>query len=405
LLIAALGFHGLLYADDSVFDVHGSVAGAVSSGNRQLDDETGVTGVIANLKMDIRPLDDGLIHVDAYRQNWASSDEYSALSDVREAYAELRTDVLRLRLGKQIIAWGRADKFNPTDNLTPRNYELLSADDEDQRFGTNGARLSFLPSDRSTVSVVWLPEFRSSRVPRGLLPASIAAYPARHTPGSDQAQWGVKYDHSGDGFDWSVSYYEGFSLFPEIGLDDYGAPFLGNARINVSGFDFARVAGTWVLRGEVASVRFSGRDPSELLPGSYVYGVAGAEYAFGESGLLSLQWLHRTINQYHDPRSVSPPYTEISIGNALLHSQMEKRQDGVAVRIARHWRNDSVRGEIGGLYLFDRHDYALRVKAQYVLSDHWTVSVVGDVYRGPPVSVLGVLRDNTLACMEVAYGF
>ena len=35
---------------------------------------------------------------------------------------------------------GRADRINPTDNLTPRDFTLLVPDDEDQRFGTAAIR-------------------------------------------------------------------------------------------------------------------------------------------------------------------------------------------------------------------------------------------------------------------------
>ena len=79
------------------------------------------------------------------------------LGVIREAYLDLSHGPLDLRIGKQIIAWGRADRINPTDNLTPRDYTLLVPDDDDQRLGTpavkatsRGARPSPATSSATT---------------------------------------------------------------------------------------------------------------------------------------------------------------------------------------------------------------------------------------------------------------
>jgi len=46
--------------------------------------------------------------------------------DIREAYVDFKGfifDNLDLRIGRQRIAWGTADKLNPTDNLNPDDLE------------------------------------------------------------------------------------------------------------------------------------------------------------------------------------------------------------------------------------------------------------------------------------------
>lgn len=46
--------------------------------------------------------------------------------DIREAYAEVfgfLSDNLDLKIGRQRIAWGTGDQFNPTDNLNPYDVE------------------------------------------------------------------------------------------------------------------------------------------------------------------------------------------------------------------------------------------------------------------------------------------
>ena len=66
---------------------------------------------------------------------------YGPESDLLEAYVTAHFGRADLRIGKQIIAWGRADGINPTDNLTPRNFVVLLPLEEDQRFGTTAIKL------------------------------------------------------------------------------------------------------------------------------------------------------------------------------------------------------------------------------------------------------------------------
>ncbi len=54
---------------------------------------------------------------------------------LREAYADLYLGDFDLRAGQQIIAWGRADGINPTNNLTPQDYFVRSPEPDDIRMG------------------------------------------------------------------------------------------------------------------------------------------------------------------------------------------------------------------------------------------------------------------------------
>jgi hypothetical protein len=89
------------------------------------------------------------------------------------AYIDLRDLLpgLDLRLGRQIVKWGAADMFNPTDNI--------NADDLEDRilFGENMAnemiRLDYtiVPDDDSWLgdvifTLVWVPVFRPAQLPR-----------------------------------------------------------------------------------------------------------------------------------------------------------------------------------------------------------------------------------------------
>src|SRR5258708_17904923 len=53
--------------------------------------------------------------------------------DLREGYAQSTFGDIDVRAGRQITVWGRADKINPTDSWTTRDFRLLSPNDKHQR--------------------------------------------------------------------------------------------------------------------------------------------------------------------------------------------------------------------------------------------------------------------------------
>ena len=65
--------------------------------------------------------------------------------EFNEAYADISdflVDNLDVRIGRQRIAWGTADKFNPTDNLNPDDLENLF--DFGRHLGSNALKASIL---------------------------------------------------------------------------------------------------------------------------------------------------------------------------------------------------------------------------------------------------------------------
>lgn len=74
---------------------------------------------------------------------------------------------LDIRIGKQIVTWGRADMFNPTSNLNPLDLEdrLLFGD----RVSNNMVKVDYNFWKDFIVSLVWVPIFKPN-----LLPGSAA---------------------------------------------------------------------------------------------------------------------------------------------------------------------------------------------------------------------------------------
>ncbi len=182
---------------------------------------------------------------------------------VRRLSAVLSKSGLAVEVGKQFIRWGKADVLNPTDRFAPRDF--LSVVDDDF-LGVAGARATY-ESGGNAVDVVWVPHFTPSRIPLfeqrwTVLPAPATAVGAAvpfvdggsRFPAGSQA--GLRFDRTGAGYEFSLSFYNGFNHLPLIEASIGGpAPHVALTRVypqmRMYGGDFA-LPGRWVtLKGEV----------------------------------------------------------------------------------------------------------------------------------------------------------
>ena len=110
-----------------------------------------------------------------------SQTEQQAVLDVREAYVNTYVGPVDLRLGKQIIVWGRADLLNPTANLTPNDLHARSPIEDDRRIGNIAARAN-LRLAPVRIEGVWIPTCTATH-PCPRLPMCLEASPsARRIP-------------------------------------------------------------------------------------------------------------------------------------------------------------------------------------------------------------------------------
>jgi hypothetical protein len=137
---------------------------------------------------------------------------------VRRLTATITGGPLTLDIGKQFIRWGKADIIPPTDRLAPRDF-LNVIDSE--LLPVRGARL-VVGSSSNTIEGVIVPFFTPSRTP--LLDQRWTALPAdagiavtamaREIPARSQA--GVRWSHAGGGYEYSLSFFDGFNHLPNI---------------------------------------------------------------------------------------------------------------------------------------------------------------------------------------------
>jgi hypothetical protein len=88
--------------------------------------------------------------------------ERKTIVEVKEAFAGYQGRMVDFYLGNQIVQWGRTDGFNPTNNLSPNNYFMLTTDPNDQRMGNFMIRSKLRPFSQTELEIVAIPVFKPS---------------------------------------------------------------------------------------------------------------------------------------------------------------------------------------------------------------------------------------------------
>lgn len=396
--------------------VTGAVRAGYWSSNRNLDSDQHLGAGMLWLKTSRRLSN----RVSFLAEGWTSLrgrfEDGDTAGELREAYVDLRLGRLDVRAGRQILAWGRADGVNPTDNLSGQNLTLLVPDDVDRRLGTTAVRASYYLGDVS-VTGVWLPEFRGHEFALPAPPPGVTFLrDAKRWPGS---QWALRVEQTGRAVDWSVSYFRGRDTSPDLGtaLGPGGAPAirLSHHRVRVLGGDMAANVGRFGLRAEAAYVRTDdadGLDPFTKNP--FVFVVAGADRTFGGLLNVNVQYLFRYVMDDPEARptaradggTVDAGFASVvAAQQAILNSQTRRVQHGASFRLGYKWLHETLEAEVAAAGYASPSGAALRPKVSYALTDHWKVVGGAEILRGETASPFGLLRQNSTVYSELRWSF
>lgn len=329
---------------------------------------------------------------------------------VREAYVEGDGDLLTVRVGQMLLPWGRADSINPTDSLVSRNYQWRTPSEEEQKFGNAGMRVQ-VPVGDYTASAVWLPFMQSSVLPYLPVLADVAPPEAGYV--SFTGNGGVRLDHTGEPFDWGLSYYQGLDVSPSLSahLTLPRTPFAWyNGRIQRVGADFAAGLGATTMRGEIAytNERASGPTGPAVLSGDKndsIRAVLGFDYGFAPEANLNLQAVYQhVIGGPPAPEGPVPPtITRIVALQNLLNLQPVTDLYGLAFRASQRYFNDTLTLEVSGQAYAEGQGGTVRPRAAYQLTDALSVQVGANWYFGGSTGLFGAQKANNVVFGQVRY--
>ncbi|MFO7615161.1 MAG: DUF1302 family protein [Bacteroidales bacterium] len=257
---------------------------------------------------------------------------------IREAYVEFYDLIVKnldVRIGRQRIAWGTADKLNPTDNLNA--YDLEDIWDFGRHHGSDAIRARYYFSD-FYLEGDYIPFFRPATLPRGDWAAGLAG-PVTVPPGfyiaemtdslaapslkiGESATYALKFGGFAGGFDFSASYVYGREGLPVGYLSKISFAnmegglavrnYMYFPRLHIVGLDMAgaiRSVGVWAeaaafipteawkLTMDLSALGVPDRDSILVENEPWFKVAAGFDYTFRGGHYLNVQYLHGFVHE------------------------------------------------------------------------------------------------------------
>ncbi len=324
---------------------------------------------------------------------------------VRELYWRTDRGPVSLRLGRQLIVWGRADGLNPTDNLSPRDLTLLVPNDADQRHGQDTASAT-LRSGLGDLTLLWMPHAASHTLPLPQTPG--LSYRTARPP--SQPQWAIKWEGRGQGIDGSVSYFRGHDPLPDLSIQADTASgvdiLLRNQPARILGADLSVAQGDLVWRAEAAWLHTDSAGPQDFQhKKSQLWIVAGADWPLRSHTTLGLQLTAKRVFNHTSPDTLASPIERaVAQRQAAVSGQTAANQAGLLWRLAQRWRDERLRVETSGLILGPRRNGVARAQLDYALNDQLSLQLGVHWPFGALDTPFGQLSGNRVGYVQLRYG-
>lgn len=378
-----------------------SLRSDVWSGSRQLDGEQGIAqiGVWGRAKLDLDTA--GTVAASGWLTDRSGQDAGMSHRRVRELYWRYRNGPAELKIGRQMVVWGRADGLNPTDNLSPRDFTLLAPEDGDLRYGNEAVQLA-VDTTIGNFSGLFFPRAASHTIPLEPLPNVL--YSVEKPSG--RSQWALKWDASGEGVDGSLSYFHGVDPMPDLSLKTVGpagvAITVSNHPVSILGADLSMTHRGVVWRAEMAWMRTDSVGKNDFTHKKpQIWLVAGGEWNLGNSTTLGIQGTLLHVMDFQNPDDIADPiFRQVAQRQVRVSNQSAVTQSGITWRLARNWWNDTLLIETSGVLLWTSGSGVWRTKIAYALTDHWQLQAGTDYYFGPDTTFFGQLRKNRLLYVQ-----
>ncbi len=353
-------------------------------------------------------------------------DDVSVVPQLREGYISFLGEGSDLRVGQQIIPWGKSDGINPTDYFTAKNYTLLNPDDEVRRVGAPAFNYSFTPSAGTSpftfqfVFQAYNPQ-NKILIPGQIIPAGVTFHRDPRPPTafqSDSMEYGVKVAYQKSNFDFSLSAFKGFSAYPEYIFNKTSFSIEAiNAEETAVGGDCSFNFGESIIRLESAlHMPTNGTDTDPLFGFVEPWhwdSVVGIERPFLDDFRFQIQFLYRWHLYYQStPTSTDPnPLVNrlmlgIAQANATLLNYQQRSEPGTSLRLSFAKETSKWTADVFLVgYFSDGTDFLLRPQVGFTPIEGFKLLTGMDLYGGDQSRPLGSLHANSDAFFEAKYLF
>jgi hypothetical protein len=352
----------------------------------------------------------------------------SVRATLREGYVGATGHGLEVRFGQQIVPWGNASSFNPTDLIGSADHTFFASDTEVRRVGTPMLWTSYTFLDGASpfsFTGVVVPVFASTRplVPKDLVPEGVIDEGlVRPEPSVAHAEVAGRVRYAGAMWDAAVMGFHGWNHVPEYELRSIGATGVTVRRrhraIDAVGLEASASVDAWVFRVESAYVwtdNPSGTNP-ERQP-SHWDTVVGVERPFFDRLRAQAEVVfryHPTLRPLEDVVGADPIETfvrrEMRKVNALLLSYRYQSWPLGALRLAYATEDDRFEAELFGAVQLVREqgedlDFFLRPQVTWSVSDALRWRLGAELFEGSAGGFFGSLHTFSGAYTEGEFVF
>lgn len=288
---------------------------------------------------------DGKVHV-GWRGAWTDhpATEAGLSLDLDEAYADLYLDAVDLRVGRQIVNWGTADGFNPTNVINPRGPLSLSPDElsglpllavQAAYYLPSGASLTgvvvteFVPAADALITLNAIADEIETQLPAMPRLSFERTGPEPVPADFSQMAFALRGETMLANHNVYVSYYNGWEDRPAAWLELSPTPggplptgvvaqYRKVQKLGVATAGTVGGAGIWSELSYAMPERLGALDSPGALSSndSYLEAVVGGDYTFSNGLTASAQVVYdgggSLLNPYKDPYGAVQPQTYLA---------------------------------------------------------------------------------------------
>ena len=387
-------------------EVDGWVEGARSVRNRSPHDAL-VSRVWGRLKLSSE-VDDVYAHlsVDA-QKNWRVEDETGI--DLHEIWAEYTAEGWDVRVGRQMIIWGKADGVQITDIVSPPDYtEFITRDLEEIRLPVDAVMFRLL-GDEVDVELIWIPVFRAAVQPSADNPwaleqdipddVRVMVSPVDEPETSlENSEIALKVSAFWSGLDVAVSVFHTWDdnpvMYRTITGSDEGEVEIHfspeHRRMTVFGLEFSRPLSDFVFRGEAAYYLGRFFEPRSITGNPLEKNA--------------LQWLGGVDWTPGNDWSVITQLTGTAVMNHESEMAAEKHAMSATLHVSKKLMRQTLTLSNMLYYDIGEQDFFDQIKAEYAVRDDLHLFTGVDVFGGGGNS-FGRYRDNSQIWVKAKYSF
>jgi hypothetical protein len=321
---------------------------------------------------------------------------------IREAYLDYQAGKWDFRVGRQVIAWGKADNVTVTDLICPIDYrDYFCYEFSDTKKPVEAVKTRFRKGDMTT-ELVWVPFFEAVGYPAADNPwlktdeaSSITVQTAEEPQKNlENSEWFGRITFNREGFDFALSAFRCWWDTPvyQLVTGDDAALLKGKYyRVSGMGGEFSVPMGDLVIRGETAF--FEGRRfERDSYSGDYLERDAlkmllGLDWYPGNNWTVTTQVADEMIMDYDKAIAQDK---EDWLGTLKLSKKLLRETLTLSGLVCA---------------ALDEEDYYLKLSGEYALTDELHLTCGFLLFGGDIDGSFGQYRDKDGLLVKVKYSF